>query len=714
MNFFNVVQNTKNIEDSKNLLYFHFPPTEKIKKAVEFCIKAHENQFRKSGEPYSVHPLLVSSIVAYMGGNETMIVAALLHDIVEDTTYSIEDVDKLYGNSVAQLVDGLTKIDSIREKELLPSTSNEKLIISALSFRKMLLASIEDIRVLVIKLCDRVHNMLTLDALPQNKQIRIAEETLVVYAPISHRLGISTIKNILEDLSFKYIFPEEYSKIDDYFKSHEQKIDIKLNNFISKIEDILDKDGFEKDSYKISTRIKHHYSIYLKMQRKGVSIEEVLDLMAIRILVNTPVDCYKVLGLVHTNFKPLIARFKDYIAIPKENGYQTLHTTVFNNSSIFEVQIRTYDMHKSAEYGVAAHWKYKSAGLNPNMEWLHNLELQNDSIEEFYDLVKSDLYSEDISVQTPKGELRTLPRGATALDFAYSIHSDIGDRAKFAYINRQKSPLLTELKNGDIVKIETEIETITRCSWIDAVKTTRAKTHMRINCNHKLKDIDKKSAINILATIFDKEYETIEKTIEEKGLTNSIYKLPNDIGFLKDVKSRLKNKFKHNSKFLSKFRIARLNLREFTFDNILVYSNNHIAEISFDYCCHPKRGDMVVGFKSKNKVFIHHKLCDIAQKKMNEHEQMVFVKWIEDKLHKYKIVVSLENKKGALANFLIYLAKIDVNVLSIKLAHDDNSHIEYFELNIETEISNSKTLTQMLDTKVKVIEIASLNDAYNN
>ncbi|MDO9055753.1 MAG: HD domain-containing protein, partial [Sulfuricurvum sp.] len=386
-------------------LYKHIPPSNAIQNALTFSQQAHHGQFRKSGEAYIVHPVLVASIVANMTGDEAMVIAALLHDVVEDTHIGIDEIARDYGDDVAHLVEGLTKIDTIRDAQLIPSNSDEKLVVSALSFRKMLIASIEDVRVLVVKLCDRLHNMLTLEALAPIKQHRIAEETLVVYAPIASRLGISFLKNLLEDLSFKYLFSEEKQTIDMYFEENFRSINVRLSDFCEKLTKMMLENGFNEDDFEILSRVKHHYSIYLKMQRKGISIDEILDLLAVRILVKKPIDCYRVLGLVHLNFQPLSSRFKDYISIPKENGYQTLHTSVFDSTAIFEVQIRTYEMHKTAELGVAAHWKYKSGGNNPiSLDWLHNLQYQNESVEAFYELIKNDLFSEDISVFSPKGK----------------------------------------------------------------------------------------------------------------------------------------------------------------------------------------------------------------------------------------------------------------------------------------------------------------------
>ena len=433
------------VEAAVEHLYSLIPPTKRISTALEYAREAHKNQCRKSGEPYIVHPVLVASIVAAITGDEAMVVAALLHDVVEDTHITSEDVERDYGEDVANLVEGLTKIDTIRDAQLIPSNSDEKLVVSALSFRKMLIASIEDVRVLVVKLCDRLHNMLTLGALSPAKQHRIAEETLVVYAPIANRLGISFLKNQLEDLSFQYLFKEEKEAIDLYLEENYRSINSRLSIFCEKLTKMMLENGFNEEDFQILSRVKHDYSIYLKMQRKGISIDEILDLLAVRILVKKPIDCYRVFGLVHLNFQPLSSRFKDYISIPKENGYQTLHTTVFHDSAIFEVQIRTYEMHKTAELGVAAHWKYKNGGNNPiSLEWLHNLQYQNESVEAFYELIKNDLFSDDISVFSPKGKSFTLPRGAVALDFAYAVHTEVGDTAEGCYINKEKASLLTE------------------------------------------------------------------------------------------------------------------------------------------------------------------------------------------------------------------------------------------------------------------------------
>ncbi|MDD5212733.1 MAG: RelA/SpoT family protein, partial [Sulfuricurvum sp.] len=559
-----------------------------VNRAYLLSSTAHEGQLRKSGESYVVHPILVAALVAELTGDEAMVIAALLHDVVEDTQTSIESIQSDYGNDVAHLVEGLTKIDMIRDAELIPSHSDQKLVVSALTFRKMLLASIEDVRVLVVKLCDRLHNMLTLDALSEAKQHRIAEETLVVYGPIAHRLGISFLKNLLEDLSFKYLFKEDQAAIQHYLNENYRSIQGRLNEFCDKLTQIMLSEGLCNDDFEILSRVKHDYSIYLKMQRKGIGIDEILDLLAVRILVKKPIDCYRVLGMVHLHYKPLNARFKDYIAIPKENGYQTIHTTVFDESAIFEIQIRTYEMHATAELGVAAHWKYKSGGNNAiSLDWLHNLQYQNESVEAFYELIKNDLYSEDISVFSPKGKAFTLPRGAVALDFAYAVHTAVGDGADGCLVNKEKASLLTELHNGDIVRIVTSTtqKKITRCSWIDAVKTSRAKSSIRANCNQRIRTVDGQSGINILSFIFHLSPEKIVEILRDEGLEEQCYRVPREFDFLKEVVHRIEEGLRETSRFGTFWSRKRFGLKSSVYSSIEVSSNQSVSDAVFDYCC---------------------------------------------------------------------------------------------------------------------------------
>jgi GTP pyrophosphokinase len=711
------IQEFKDVASSKNLLLSITQNNPKILDAVNLAGHYHQNQFRKSGEPYIIHPISVAIIVSSYGGDEQMIIAALLHDVIEDTPCTDDEIKSKFGKEVLHLVQGLTKIDEIRDEELIPSNSDEKLVKSALSFRKMLLSSIDDIRVLVVKLCDRVHNMLTLDALSLSKQKRISEETLVVYVPIAHRLGISTIKNILEDQSFLYLFPDEFKQIDNHISQFQQKFQLELNSFISTVKTLMLKNGFIDGDFEIQKRIKHHYSIYLKMQRKGISIEEILDLMAIRILVKKPNDCYRVLGILHQNFRPLLTRFKDYIAVAKDNGYQTLHTTVFSDATIFEAQIRTYDMHKTALYGVASHWKYKGHdGLSPKLDWLNELKTQSDegeNIEHMYELAKDGLYSEEISVYSPRGDVFQLPRGATVLDFAYAVHTEIGDKTRGALINKVRTPLLTALKNGDIVKILLDKETVLRCSWISSLKTAKAKNSMRINCNQKRREIDSKTAFNILLGIFNLKHLVLSPIMQQNDHCKNIDKSAKSHSHLQENINHIKKSILKLTKFFPMIQpFKTYNLKKQKFDNIVLYSPTTFSDIIFDYCCHPKLGDEIVAFKKGNTAIMHHKFCQAASKLIDTHQQMVYVRWSTNKPDQYKLIVSIENKKGSLASFLLFLAKIEINLLSIILSPKENTHADYFELIVEIPKKGKDKLLKDLNQKFKVIDLVRLDDAY--
>ena len=709
-------QEVKTVEEAEALLFLYCDiSSETLQKALKLSKIAHQNQSRKSGEPYIIHPILVATFTALISNDEMMIAAALMHDVVEDTDYSIEDLTEIFGEDIAFLVEGLTKIEVIRDEELIPSASTQKLTSSALTFRKMLLSSIKDVRVLVIKLCDRLHNMTTLDALSHERQLRISEETMVVYAPIAHRLGISQLKNRLEDLSFYYIYPEAYKEIDAYIVGDRQNLRLKLNSFIQKIRKLMLENGFKEEEFELFGRVKHYYSIYQKMQRKGIGIDEVLDLLAIRILTNDKIDCYKTLGLIHINFKPIISRFKDYITLPKENGYSTIHTTLFDDEGIVEAQIRTFDMHKTAEYGIAAHWRYKEGKDAPqkknktvNLEWLEALQYQNESVEEFYALAKGDLFSDDISVFSPAGDHYTLPRDSVALDFAYSIHSEIGEKAVGALVNKQKSSLLTRLKNGDIVRIYTEENTHVHCSWLDTVRTSKAKEGIRSACRHKIKECDQLSAINIFSQLFHMSILKTETLFERCTSKDSAFKLTSNRQIYKEVLDNFINMY---DELGDDFTYPQ----EFEKENFKFITNNKIEKLEFDYCCHPKMGDEIVAFYDEvdKKVIIHHKLCKEAYLKMQNLNPMVYVAWRHSKSSRYQLIISLQNRQGILADLLHKLAVLDLNILSVELGIKSSDSAEFCKIEIETKEGNTKKLREKLSKKFKLVDMISLNDAYN-
>jgi RelA/SpoT family (p)ppGpp synthetase len=713
--FLNKAKNIDTLEGASALLWEELPTAlPATTKALELSLEAHKGQIRKSGEPYIVHPILVAAITAKISNDEKMVQAALLHDVVEDTDATIEDLELEFGYDVAHMVEGLTKIVEIRDEELIPSGSDERLINSALSFRKMLIASIKDVRVLVIKLCDRLHNMLTLDALSSEKQKRISEETIVVYAPIAHRLGISKLKNHLEDLSFQYIYPEDYKKIDTYITSNTQNLKIKLNTFIQNVKEMMDKDGFKEDEFEIIGRVKHYYSIYLKMHRKGVSIEEVLDLLAIRVIVKEPIDCYRVLGLMHLRFTPLISRFKDYIAVPKENGYKTIHTTLFDEEGIVEAQIRTIEMHRLAEYGVAAHWKYKGGDNSVNLEWLESLHYQNESIEEFYELAKSDLFFEDITVFSPKGDYYTLPKGSVALDFAYAIHSEVGTNAMDALVNKQKASLLAILKNGDIVKILKDDKPHLHCSWLDTVKTSKAKDGIRSSCRARIKESDTLSAYNILGTLFSQESSAMKELVISMDHNDTIYKLPVQLDYYKEIIHKVADYM--GTKEVRFWELLKKGYKKpYTkeLEHFSFFTNKPIDGVEFDYCCHPKVGDQIVAFYKGSKAIIHHKLCKKAYDKILESHEMIYVDWSGSKHSRYRLTISLQNKKGILADLLSKLSELNLNILSIELGIRNSEQAEFCQIEVESMEAKKQFLAEKISRQFKLIEIISLDDAYN-
>lgn len=714
--FLEKVKSINSIEEAIELLWSEISTSDNIQKALDLSLKAHEGQFRKSGEPYIVHPILVAAITARISHDEIMVQGALLHDVIEDTEYTADDLEKEFGSEISHLVEGLTKIVEIREVELTKSTSHEKLLQSALTFKKMLLASINDAKVLVIKLCDRTHNMLTLDALKAEKQKRIAEETLLVYVPIAHKLGISNIKNFLEDLCFFYIYPKEYEKIDNLVNSSSQSLQFKLNSFIDQINHLMEtKCNFSPKDFNVIGRVKHHYSIHLKMQRKGITLEEVLDFLAVRVLVKEPIDCYKVLGVIHLEFKPLISRFKDYIGLPKENGYQTIHTTVFGKHGVMEVQVRTFEMHKLAEYGVAAHWKYKGNKDSVNLNWIKDISYKDGVPIEIYESAKDDLHSEDITVHSPKGDHYTLPKGSVALDFAYAIHTEIGANASGALINKQKASLLTTLKHSDLVSILKDEEPTFHCSWEESVKTSRAKEGIRNICRTRLKEINRKTGLNILATLFNQKQEIIKEMLEVLEIDEKLYKIPYKIEFFKEIIKRIAEYT--GAKELRAWEVFKKGYKkpkEKTIEHFMFFLNSSLDGIEFDYCCHPKMDDKIVAFYSDGKAIIHHKLCKEASKKIDNNEKMIFVDWNHSKLYKYRLILSLQNQQGILANLLTKVSKMGLNVISIDLGIKNSEKAEHCNIEVETQENEISKIRDKISQMFNLIEITSLDDAYNN
>ena len=458
-----------------------------IEKAYKVASKAHEGQFRKSGEPYIIHPLYVAIILADLEMDKETIVAGILHDVVEDTIMTEEQITEEFGAEVAQLVDGVTKLANIPLSSGTGSESDARLEMQAENLRKMFLAMARDIRVIIIKLADRLHNMRTLKYQKPESQQRIAKETLEVYSPIAQRLGISKIKVELDDLALKYLEPEAYYDLVEKIAVRKSEREKYIENIVQEVKKHIENAGIKAE---IDGRVKHFFSIYKKMKNQNKTIDQIYDLFAVRIIVDTVKDCYAALGVIHEMYKPIPGRFKDYIAMPKANMYQSLHTTVIGSSGQpFEVQIRTFEMHKAAEYGIAAHWKYKEASDGKKVEtqeeekltWLRQiLEWQRDTSDnrEFMNLLKNDLdlFSDNVYCFTPSGDVKNLPAGSTPIDFAYSIHSAVGNRMVGARVNGKLVTIDYVIKNGDRVEIITSQNSKGPSrDWLKIVKSTQAK-----------------------------------------------------------------------------------------------------------------------------------------------------------------------------------------------------------------------------------------------
>lgn len=478
-----------------------------LKKAYDFAQKAHEGQTRKSGEPYFNHLFATAKNIAELGMGATTVSAGFLHDTIEDTTVTSEEIQKEFGDEILFLVEGVTKLGQIRYQG--SERYNE-------SLRKLFVAMSQDIRVLIIKLCDRLHNIQTLEHVPKEKQLRIAKETLEIYAPIAYRLGIKKLQRSLEDLSFAYVYPKEFEEITKIIKSKKDDVEAELDKFQKDLKKELAKNGITK--FRTDYRVKSFYSLYKKLQKYKGDIESIYDISALRVTVDTVSDCYKILGIIHGNWRPLPERIKDYIASPKLNGYRSIHTTIFTgDGSIIEVQIRTEEMHKEAEYGIASHISYKE-GLkrktaNPNLLWLRRIlpgrnspeqttdtknigtsdvptwikelvEYQKEAGEEFIDDIKTDFFEERIFVFTPKGDVIDLPKDSSVIDFAYAIHTDIGNTMAGAKVNGKFTAITTVLQNGDRVEIETKKNAKPSKKWTEHCKTTMARRRIE----HYLED----------------------------------------------------------------------------------------------------------------------------------------------------------------------------------------------------------------------------------
>ena len=692
-----------------------------IKKAYIYSAKVHAGQTRISGEAYLSHPLEVSAILADLKLDISTITTGLLHDTVEDTLATIQEIDDLFGKDIAFLVDGTTKISKLEYVSKLESQAE--------SFRKFILATAKDIRVVLIKLADRLHNMRTLKYLPEDRRIRISQETMDIYAPLAHRLGINWINTELEDLAFQFSNPKDYRKVTKLVSSKKKEWRNYLNEVKNTISSKLNELNIDAD---VTGRFKHNYGIYKKMQFQSKDFEKVYDILAFRVLTNSENECYQTLGAVHTIWKPIPGRFKDYIALPKTNGYQSLHTTVLGPlGEQVEIQIRTKDMHEYAEYGVAAHWNYKEHNGNGNGSYemysmLRKL-VEHKDIEdpaEFLDAIKGELISNLLYVFTPGGDLIELQRGATPVDFAYAIHSDIGDHCSRAMVNRALVSLDYKLKTGDTVEITINKEQKPNRDWLSFVVTSKAKTKIR----------------SWLRTLENKKAEEIGKSIAERKLRDKGINI-NDI-FKKDKQTEIFDKFELNNleelyravgfgnisindliKFVKPetelhtadkaYRIDKIikNIRKDEMkDAVLVKGFNDIMT-RFAKCCSPLPGESISGYITRGKGITIHK-NDCPHLLEVDPQRKIEVEW-DKKFNEQmpaKIFVECIDKPGILSKLTKTISSSDVNILRVEM---DSIEIEKAKGVFNLTVDNVNQLIAVIESLKKVKGVLSVDRIFD-
>lgn len=659
--------------------------TDFLKKAYVFSAKVHQGQVRLSGEPYLIHPLEVANVLAKLRLDTPSVVTGLLHDTLEDTYTTLEEIGKNFGDEVAQLVDGVTKISKITLK-----TSEED---QAENFRKMILAMVKDIRVILVKLADRVHNMRTLKYQLPPKQKTIAQETLEIYSPLANRLGIEWIKNELEDLSFRYLHPDIYTDIQRKIAKREKE----RERYIEEVKRIITKKLFEyKIEAEVTGRPKQIYSIYKKMNSLDINFDQVYDLTAFRVIINTIKECYESLGIVHSLWKPVPGSFKDYIGLPKTNRYKSLHTTVIGlYGERMEIQIRTSDMHRVAEEGIAAHWKYKEGKFtegedDKRINWLRQLlewqrELQDNS--EFLETIKMDLYPNDVYVFTPKGEVKEFPRGATPVDFAYSIHSDIGHRCTGAKVGGRLVPLKYQLKSGDSVEILTSPNHKPSKDWLKFVKTSRAQTKIR----QWIKKEQRERSIALGREICEKEFKRFTLNFAKLVKSGKIQKVVNDFGFqsVDDLMASV-----GYGKISPKQVVGKLvppekleaggKKKESPIDKIIHLVQKKPKDaikikgaddmmVRFASCCNPLPGDRITGFITRGRGITIH-TADCSNVLNSDPQRKVKVEWdVKHKqTHPVRIRVICTDRKGLLADISSSISSHEANITNAQLNTTEN------------------------------------------
>ena len=660
-----------------------------IYKAYNFAKAHHQGQLRLSGEEYIIHPLNVAYILADLQMDDETICAAILHDVVEDTEVTNEDLAKLFGTEIAEMVAGVTKLSKIRYV-----TIEEEQVEN---YRKMFLAMGKDIRVILIKLADRLHNMRTLSNLTRERQIANAKETMDLYAPLANRLGIYSLKWELEDLGFRYLYPEEYRElVMSIEKKREERIEF-IEKIMDEIRVALKK---EKIVGEVTGRAKHLYSIYRKMQRDNITIDQVYDLFALRIIVNSVKDCYAALGVVHDLYTPMPGRFKDYIAVPKPNMYQSIHNTLLGpKGTPFEIQVRTWDMHKIAECGIAAHWAYKEANKfkksnvvveEDKLAWLREtLEWQKDmqDPEEFLKTLKTELFEDEVYVFTPKGQIKTLPRDATPIDFAYAIHAEVGHSMIGCKINSKMMPIVTPLKSGDIVEVITS-DTAKGPSrdWLKIVKSSSAKTRIQ----QWFKKIEREDNIEKGKDLLEKEIKKIGMAYSDLMKSEWVQLVLNrynystvddmyaNIGFggisHNKIITRLLEEYKkeHEEEIIEekiKELVTERPKKKKTSNSGVVVKGIDNCLVKFSRCCNPVPGDDIIGYITKGRgVSIHRRDCTNINDLLSEEERIIEVDWYEDKTQSsYNVDIQIlsNDRTGLLSDIVKEITNLKINIMGV-------------------------------------------------
>ena len=699
--------------------------TKLILKAYNFAKEKHGDQLRKSGEPYIIHPMQVAYILADLGLDDSTICAALLHDVVEDTDVTHQDLINEFGLEIAEMVDGVTKLSKLNCE----SVEEEQVE----NYRKMFLAMGKDIRVIMIKLADRLHNMRTLKFLARDRQIANARETMDLYAPLANRLGIYSLKWELEDLSFKYLYPEEYREmVEGIDKKREERL-----NFIEKIESQIKQElKKQKIDAEITGRAKHLYSIYRKMKRDNATLDQIYDLFALRIIVNSVKDCYAALGVVHDLYNPMPGRFKDYIAVPKPNMYQSLHTTLIGEKGTpFEVQIRTWDMHRIAEYGIAAHWAYKEASFakgkkanvsvtDDKLAWLREtLEWQKDmqDPQEFLNTLKTELFEDEVYVFTPKGDIKVLPRGSTPIDYAYSIHAEIGHHMTGCKINSKMMPIITKLKNGDIVEIITSDNSKGPSrDWLKFIQSSTAKN--KINAwfkkNQREENIEKgKDLIEKEIKRIGMDYSELFKTEFVQGALNrykfnSVEDMYASVGFgaisSGKVIARILEEYRKVHKEenvqekIEELSKAKQNQVKASKTGIVVEGiDNCLVKLS--KCCNPVPGDNIVGYITKGRgVSVHRADCkNLKDLFLDEENRMIDVYWLNEKEAAYNVDIEIfaNDRNGLLADIIAQIGNTKSKLIAVS-SRANKERIAVTEVTVEVE--NLEDLNNVLKVIRKV------------